>query len=101
MELHGASGGVPKPIRQGRLKTDRLLRELSSEEDSDEIHVSHSSPSDSSKPWMREFNQYIQVRDEVPEGMTLHQETNDDTGKTYKLLTDKKYLKYIQLLQMV
>jgi hypothetical protein len=73
VELHGASGGAPKPIRRGRLKTDRLLRELSSEEDSDEIHVSHSSPSDSSKPWMREFNQYIQVRDEVPEGMTLVQ----------------------------
>ena len=72
MELHGASGGAPQPTRKGRSKTDRLLRELSSE-DEDDTHVTHPSSSDSSKPWMREFNQYIQVRDEVPEGMTLVQ----------------------------
>ena len=72
MELHGASGGAPQPTRKGCSKTDRLLQKLSSG-DEDESHVTYSSSSDSSKPWMREFNQYIQVRDEVPEGMSLIQ----------------------------
>jgi hypothetical protein len=49
-----------------------LLRELSSDDDAD-IDAPSSLLADSSKPWQKEFNQYLDVRDEVPEGMTLIQ----------------------------
>jgi hypothetical protein len=48
------------------------MRELSSDDEA-EADIPSSSYADSSKPWKREFTQYLDVRDEVLEGMSLVQ----------------------------
>ena len=76
MELHSSatvvSGSTPNTIKRGHLKTDRLLRELS-DDNEEHTDVTHLVAGDVLRPWMREFNHNIQVCDEVPEGMTLVQ----------------------------
>ena len=72
MKLYGNLEQAPCPVKKGHSKMEILLHELSSDDDAD-INAPTSLLTDSSKPWQKEFNQYLEVRDEVPEGMTLIQ----------------------------
>ncbi|KAG6863443.1 hypothetical protein C0991_005755, partial [Blastosporella zonata] len=73
-DLFGSSG-APRPVLKAKnSKISRLLAELSDDSDSDdgnEVPVSSVADGDSSKPWLCEFNQYLDSIDIVPEGMTL------------------------------
>jgi hypothetical protein len=50
----------------------RLLRELSDDEDA-QIVSTPSTPSDPVNPWRKEFNQYLNVQDDLSEGQTIVQ----------------------------
>ena len=62
---------APRPAKKGNKRLAALLTENSSDDDAD-MEDSPSMPdTDSSGPWMREFNSYLKLTDEVPSGMTL------------------------------
>lgn len=60
-----------KPGRSAASKTRVLLRELGSDDDSDE--ESPSTPTDAAKPWLKEFNQYMLAVDDLRDGVSIVQ----------------------------
>lgn len=73
-ELYGKDG-APKGLSniKGNKKLAKLMAEYTSDEDEDPDAQSQSATPtiDSSKPWLHEFNQYLNGTDEVPNGMSL------------------------------
>lgn len=63
------AGAPPAAVKKGNKKLARLLAEDSTDEEMDPS--TPVTPSDTSKPWLREFNRYIEGVDEVPNGMTI------------------------------
>ena len=64
------AGAPPAAVKKGNKKLARLLAEDSTDEEMD-APSTPVTPSDTSKPWLREFNRYIEGVDEVPNGMTI------------------------------
>jgi hypothetical protein len=73
--LYGVDGAPPAAVKKGNKKLARLLAEDSDEEMdvplAETVTVTQSPDSDTNKPWLREFKQYIDGVDEVPNGMTI------------------------------
>lgn len=65
--------GPSHALRQVRKKTEVLLRRPVSSDDESEVEENVSTSVDSSKPWLGEFNRYLNGHDEVPKGMKLPQ----------------------------
>ena len=87
MHIYGNSEHVA-PVKKGwrsRVKVMRLLRELSSdnempveEEDdddgaSDQLPSAIATPVDPQKPWLKDFNYYINMSDQLAEKQTIVQ----------------------------
>lgn len=65
--MYGVTGAPPKPLRKSGSKLGALLRQLSDDED-----TPVTSPlADPSRPWIREFNMYLDAVDELPDGMSV------------------------------
>lgn len=70
--MYGA-GAPPAAVKKGNKKLARLLAEDSTDEEMD-VPSTLATPSPHSstlKPWLREFKQYIDGVDEVPNGMSI------------------------------
>ena len=68
LELYSVDGAPPAAIKKGNKKLSRLLAEDSTD---DEMDAPSTSPtplpdSDTHKPWLHEFRQYLDGFDEVP-----------------------------------
>ena len=71
LSLYGNSG-PPKPAAQGNAKLAQLLANYTTDDD----HLADNNPTvdpNASKPWLVEFNQYLNGTDSVPEKMSLTQ----------------------------
>lgn len=71
--MFGQSEG-PSRIKKGCSaadKTKTLLRELSSDDEDDAL--ADSTPSNPSKPWLKEFELYLNAVDELPDGLSIVQ----------------------------
>lgn len=67
--MYGENGPPPRKQRKsGKLAT---LFADDSEDEPDTTSVPTAPTAGSQKPWLMEFNQYLNGNDEVPEGMTL------------------------------
>jgi len=70
---------TPARAKKGRPATsnmNKLLRELDSSGDdssSDDDAGPSATPADPAKPWLKEFNQYLNMIDELADGQTLVQ----------------------------
>ena len=63
---------LPSPKKKGKLAM--LLEENSSDEDIEpdiQVNDATTQTHDSSKPWLHEFNRYLDSSDELPSGMSL------------------------------
>lgn len=73
--MYGVAGAPQAAVKKGNKKLARLLAEDSTDEETDVPSTSGSAnpllDSDAHKPWLREFNAYINGVDEVPNGMTI------------------------------
>ena len=75
-QVHGLSGSAPIAAKKNRAsgKMVSLMRELNSSDESDNEDISHSTiPTDSAKPWMREFNLFLNTIDQLADGQTIIQ----------------------------
>jgi hypothetical protein len=72
--MYGIAGAPPAAVKKRNKKLAQLLAEDSADEDS-EMASTPSLPVapdvNTNKPWLREFKQYIDGVDEVPNGMTI------------------------------
>ena len=68
---------APHPAKSGgpsRVKTKALLRELSDDEDDrDNLSIMSSTPPNPEKPWLKEFNDYLNTKDSLLDGQTIVQ----------------------------
>jgi hypothetical protein len=71
--MYGEAGAPPAAVKKHNKKLARLLAEDSTDEELDVPLAATPLPADSdtNKPWLREFKQYINGVDEVPNGMTI------------------------------
>jgi hypothetical protein len=74
LEICGEKEAPSSPAKIGstNLKLARVLRELSSDEDSDS-ECEAAAPIDPKEPWMREFNLYLNTTETVPKDMSIIQ----------------------------
>ena len=70
--MYGVAG-PPAAVKKGNKKLARLLAEDSADKDMEgpSTSATPSPDSDTNKPWLHEFKQYIDGADEVPNGMTI------------------------------
>ena len=71
--MYGVAGAPPAAVKKGNKKLARLLAEDSADEEMDvpSTSATPSPDSDTNKPWLHEFKQYIDGVDEVPNRMTI------------------------------
>jgi hypothetical protein len=70
--MYGEAGAPPAAVKKSNKKLAQLLAEDSTDEEMDVPLAATPLPdSDTNKPWLREFKQYIDGVDEVPNGMTI------------------------------
>lgn len=69
--MHAAGGQIPGISRKQNKKLALLLNDLDSDDEATTTQASFTT--DLSKPWMQEFNQYLNGVDDVPAGMSLIQ----------------------------
>jgi hypothetical protein len=75
--IYGPSGSAPIAAKKNRTsgsKMASLMRELNSSDERDDDDISHSAiPTDPAKPWMREFNLFLNTVDQLADGQTIIQ----------------------------
>ena len=70
--MYGIAGAPPTTVKKGNKKLTQFLAKDSTDEEMDAPLAATPSPdSNINKPWLREFNQYIDGADEVPNGMSI------------------------------
>ena len=79
-EKLSSDSAIPLRAKKGRPSVSNvkaLLRELESSEDEDSSDDTgagtSATPADPTKPWLREFNQYLNAIDELSDGQTIVQ----------------------------